>query len=611
MCRGKGEACGARRCLSSTDPVLRSAYRKGLARRKAAAGGDSSARGVDIAGGGAGGSYDSTDLSDLRARRELADLIGVLQDRPVWTGSTESAVEQARYAIAEKRVQERYGSLEGAVTALGSAVAARGEELAGVSGEQVRDELAQRYARDKEALAKIELVVEEKVQAWKNARHELLNSPELSSAQEEVSALERRQWNGEEVDPELLIAARTKVLQIESRLGDLPQRQEVEDARDQRAELNTDLVRHGIDDEGRAGLRSLADGYTAAIAELRGVGGLTEGVWHDKTSKKARSAFEQTFELYPDDWVQASNDKGAVYARQSKTRAHYSPGHLKTNRKRTPEVMNLVVRSEALEETRGRYEKGPHYEVLEELPPSHPDNSHYEPLLRIQEHQVQFVGTGWRHHPDPDHPPRGGGWTKWVDPADPDRVAWRRPKYSMKVESYERVPEIKTYAGEVGTGEVRGGVYSTAVHEMQHRFEHAVPELARLQRAFLERRAVDQGEELTSIYAHRRGSRAEMGYKDNFVHHYMGKVYNGANYEVLSMGSEALFCGDSGGLVGAHKDGSTFHADHDMRGFVLGLYGAVGRTPDVSVLDESTDPTDREHYEFWAARANEELDRSA
>jgi hypothetical protein len=83
--------------------------------------------------------------------------------------------------------------------------------------------------------------------------------------------------------------------------------------------------------------------------------------------------------------------------------------------------------------------------------------------------------------------------------------------------------------------------------------------------------------------------RMEAGYRDKLAAHYMGKTYptmvwgtqehdESEHYELVSCGNEALFGGRFGGLVGAHGDGQTYHADQDMRAFILGTMACAGRS---------------------------------
>lgn len=76
-----------------------------------------------------------------------------------------------------------------------------------------------------------------------------------------------------------------------------------------------------------------------------------------------------------------------------------------------------------------------------------------------------------------------------------------------------------------------------ALHEMGHRFEYVVPGIKEAEKEFYTRRT--QGEVLQWMGP--GYSSTEKTRKDQFVHLYMGKDYNGRAYELLSMGLEGLF----------------------------------------------------------------------
>jgi len=111
--------------------------------------------------------------------------------------------------------------------------------------------------------------------------------------------------------------------------------------------------------------------------------------------------------------------------------------------------------------------------------------------------------------------------------------------------------------------------------------EEVVPGVKDLERAFLVRRTTREDgtrEEPVALYGGRADENGgqEMARPDSFVDAYIGKDYGvrgGDATEVLSMGTESLFAGTHGGLVGA----GNYEADEDMRAFVLGMYASVGR----------------------------------
>jgi hypothetical protein len=108
---------------------------------------------------------------------------------------------------------------------------------------------------------------------------------------------------------------------------------------------------------------------------------------------------------------------------------------------------------------------------------------------------------------------------------------------------------------------------SKAVHELAHRFEHVNPKIKALEDEYLRSR-LTKDDRLEPIYeTFEEDDEKEVGYRDHLLHHYMGKVYEDGSREIMSMGMEGLFGGQSGGLIGLSNDGK---ADTGMRDFVLG-----------------------------------------
>ena len=98
--------------------------------------------------------------------------------------------------------------------------------------------------------------------------------------------------------------------------------------------------------------------------------------------------------------------------------------------------------------------------------------------------------------------------------------------------------------------------------------EHVVPTIGKVERAFLLVRTTEPDgtrEPLSRIYE--RGA-PEMGRRDGFVDHYVGKDYDDPNFhEVFSTGMEAAVGTDRGGLVGV----GGHRADLHHRDVVLGI----------------------------------------
>lgn len=127
----------------------------------------------------------------------------------------------------------------------------------------------------------------------------------------------------------------------------------------------------------------------------------------------------------------------------------------------------------------------------------------------------------------------------------------------------------------------------TALHEFAHRVEHSEIGITASEEIFLLRRAghlpsadglVDP-EPLTLIYPDDEvpdGEEEELGYRDNFPVHYMGKSSKKTDArEILSTGMESLFAGMYGGFTGLFKHKS----DSDYKKFILGLLASSAKNP--------------------------------
>lgn len=100
------------------------------------------------------------------------------------------------------------------------------------------------------------------------------------------------------------------------------------------------------------------------------------------------------------------------------------------------------------------------------------------------------------------------------------------------------------------------GSFGTAIHELGHRFERAVPEIKEAEKIFYERRTA--GEPLQWLgggYSYSEKSRF-----DHFIEKYMGKDYGGSAYELVSMGFQY-----------AYTEPLTLWQDKDMADWIYGI----------------------------------------
>ncbi len=130
------------------------------------------------------------------------------------------------------------------------------------------------------------------------------------------------------------------------------------------------------------------------------------------------------------------------------------------------------------------------------------------------------------------------------------------------------------------------GSMSTMYHELAHRMECSVPQIALATNNFLERRTtLDNGRREPERGYGARGS-GERVRPDHFADKYVGKTYRGAATEVFSVGTEALFSGRFGGLGAHNKESEKYSADPEHRNLILGLFATAARSNQQhSVLD--------------------------
>jgi hypothetical protein len=201
-----------------------------------------------------------------------------------------------------------------------------------------------------------------------------------------------------------------------------------------------------------------------------------------------------------------------------------------------------------------------------------------------------WVCMSYEYYRGSGTPPKSGNWEK-VEHYEEKYVSgegfvrtgnletrYRKPKTTRSRESSTYTAELTvTKDGQSFVGDDKG--MRVAMHEFAHRVEATTPHITAYEDAFLKRRAghlpVEGNSEVTpeklsSIYSGKK----EVGFKDNFPSHYMGKVYHGSSYkEILSMGMESVFSGTNGGLVGLDN----YSADADYKKFILGVLASSAK----------------------------------
>lgn len=329
-----------------------------------------------------------------------------------------------------------------------------------------------------------------------------------------------------------------------------------------------------------AKMRKLSSATFETLKEVRPFGGKLEA---DGTNKKLIQRVEDSIQVYPSDWIKASNDSPArMVIKTTTSRAEYG-GHM------TPQYA-MVARPY----TRNYYKR----EHVADHTPS--ENSYFVSRLggavtdedtSVIEHIGMFSDNPKDKKPKEDfssfnHISQSSmakkaewEWREYSKYENGDFVtkegwvamAKSKRKRKTQIGSQAELKVSKGYDSEGDGNEYR----SAAIHEFGHRAQESVPGIAELEMAFRNRRETDENgirEKQVAINTTGR----EFGYKDNYPIPYVGKSYPERSFigrrfthtEVLTVGMQSIFNNEMGGLKGI----TTKHSkDEDYRAFCLGL----------------------------------------
>ncbi|GAB2455384.1 hypothetical protein [Xylanimonas ulmi] len=579
--------------------------------------------------------YEMTEegADELEQRTQLAARIGVITTRTVdlmpasvrdehadATAEYTAAVEAATVSqfATKDALQAQFGSIEQSVIHLGHLVARRAEQLAGITAEQAlaawwtRLRGARRTARiARETREAVPTEVQRQRDAVRTVllkagrRHRLGILDFVYQAaidQTRICECEGHRSSRESARRRL-IAARVayvtdpEVIDATSRVHDAPPLPPDDRALAvQRAERRLAAVEVGDDVETRADLARLAAGYLGALVEIRPMGG--DHVFHPDSEPDAIDAYSAATAVFPEAWVEASN------------RLSRAPSAVDT------ESSTIIETSEPLRVSisadRARYSSGTPIDLEREVRGSEVRaGTHWEKdlipgqnlstlrgdyiwipegdAMRLSEQEP--TAPAWEYWPhdvattdDAGLRPLGSGWT--LHGVANGQAMWRRPRHGPRRIERTRQPSSRTNAQDdrmplpaftATGGGPAGETFAVCVHELAHRFEEAVYGVRGLEGLFTARRATKADGDvaaLTPIYA----DDGEVARDGGYVDPYFGREYSHGNFEVLSCGMQALFGGESGGLVGV----GGLRTDLDHRAFVLGTLAGTGRTRDLS-----------------------------
>jgi hypothetical protein len=424
-------------------------------------------------------------------------------------------------------------------------------------------------------------------------------------------------------------------------------------------------VEDARDPQTRAALNDMAAAYKQALSDIRSMGGNI--ALHEESSKPGAKVVSSTADVWPSDWIKASNDcEVPLHIGSSINRAHYAHetqaefkrrgqgtaiirdvGEIQVDSggRRSRAIKNGIgdsrlqrisldgVHDNGVPKSRSTWYQGDRvstytsYEPLTQAEKAQMGFGPEENSVRVLEWEYRDVEqadkeygrymtnvlarAGFQAESDnystdntnlmvaiakrngikiQKHPLEGGDVHTDPDINDGKPIL-RKAKVRQNTTGKQSVSQIKLSNDAVARVPNQDPRYAPAVHEFGHRMEYLVPNLNVMARSWRDRRVTeapnDDDREVRTIY---RGT-SEKGYRDSFVAHYIGRSYDDRanspfhrqpkgsadNFveatEVFSMGSDSVFAGRNGGLIGLSRDKD---ADHDMRHFILGLFATAG-----------------------------------
>lgn len=334
------------------------------------------------------------------------------------------------------------------------------------------------------------------------------------------------------------------------------------------AELN--LVKDGRDSATMEDMRLMADGYLAALSEVRPMGG--DLALHAKSSPGAVEHFRDAAAFYPTEWIEASNAYNPLLATLTTKRAHYTDRATIQEKAKTDRKIQWAPFPDDAKQS-------PHPDPHRAWKPTGKTEKRLDSLARLvdvptYESIIYEVKYPWsKFTPTKDGSPRGTGWEQWAHP-ESGELHWRRPQKESAMVGGESVSNILVGGRSAAYVEGRSHHAATAIHELAHRFESSVEGITTLEakHGFTRTNIVpvkgSPGEFTQQELEPIKPRSKEKCRPDHYANRYMGRVYkNSSHTEFLSVAMESMFAGTNGGLIGVGRSGS----DRESRDMALGI----------------------------------------
>lgn len=328
----------------------------------------------------------------------------------------------------------------------------------------------------------------------------------------------------------------------------------------------------------------LSEAYRETLAKIRPLGGELIADYDEPIN--ADFIEEEVSPFYPETWLEYSNNKGNFQVIEEADRPSYQSGqvanvsHFATTNKNHPLIQRLqqspgfnqVTKDEQLDDT------------LSSITQGEPVQGYTIQRRTEFNPEKDTMGADGKPLPHPDGKEWHYGYP-FTSLNDINRtLTGEKVWYRLQPAEGESILYFTPFDTEV-PGTVSPYRNATAIHELGHRMEDVIPNraLVRAEEAFLKRRttnsATGEREKMSHMtYLDSNLSNSildnEIGYKDNFIHHYVGRVYLTEDaHEVFTTGMEALFGHEWGGLISL--DGKKDQQDKDHRAFTLGALASI------------------------------------
>lgn len=320
-------------------------------------------------------------------------------------------------------------------------------------------------------------------------------------------------------------------------------------------------VVQGQDDETSSVLDKIAAGNKQAVAEVRTIGEVPVAFQEKIRGAGTAEVFSATIaSTFPDEWVKNSNELNeleVVRVTNAERRVHYAP----SKEHKSPYTYTWPAKPD---ERDARF-TGWQPEIGKDGNPT----GKWEGLKR-DTLMIEPTPRTYKKY-NVDGTPKGKGWKRGVV-VDRGQVipVWVKDNETDAKSVASRSKASASITVDMNRSERERS--HNIQHEFAHRVEDSNPHLIALEKGFIASRTTGPDGKRDPLIRHGIG-KTEYVRADNFVKPYMGRDYQEEHEmtEILSMGTESVFGGKHGGLVGIGENKS----DPEMRNWILGVYATA------------------------------------